>query len=130
MYCARQLRRHNVLYRSTIGFASGLGHRPHTIGICRIIAFIDQKTLIRLCARRSGARRFRRHNALYRSSIGAAIELVHRLRTIDVRRTLDIIDQTLICLLHSVPVPDGCVITMYSIVPHPAPPVDSFTVFK
>ena len=61
-----------VLYRSTIGVANGLGHRLPTIGIRRIIAFIEEKALKRLCALRSGARRFRRHNVL-EFSIGAAI---------------------------------------------------------
>ena len=37
-----------VLYRSTIGVANGLGHRLPTIGIRRIIAFIEEKALKRL----------------------------------------------------------------------------------
>ena len=57
--------------------------------IRRTIAIIGQ-TLVSLCVPAVPARRLRRHNVLYRSTIGPASGILHRPKTIDVRRAIPI----------------------------------------
>ena len=83
--------------RFTIGAASGLVRRLHTIEMSHTIAIIG-RTLLRMCACRSNARRLRRPNVLHRSTIGGVRGHDFRPHKVGVRHTIAVIGQAMVRL--------------------------------